>query len=160
MLQITEGKSKAARRVLPLTPAAANALHNRWIAYASPREGWVFPSTSPSGHLENHSTKNCHARAMTALKGKVKPFPPYIMRHTALTNLAALGVDAFTLKQIAGHSNISITQRYCHLQREAVENAFGQLAASHSGEELLHFLLQSENAPPGPQLQSGAKSLN
>jgi hypothetical protein len=41
-----------------------------------------------------------------------------------LTNLAAAGWDAFTLARIAGHSSITITQRYCHPQADAIEQAF------------------------------------
>lgn len=40
-------------------------------------------------------------------------FEPYVLRHTALTRMAPL-CDAFTLARIAGHSSITITQRYCH----------------------------------------------
>lgn len=50
-------------------------------------------------------------------------FEPYVMRHTALTRMAPL-CDAFTLARIAGHSSITITQRYCHPQADAVEAAF------------------------------------
>jgi hypothetical protein len=34
--------------------------------------------------------------------------------------------DAFTLARIAGHSSITITQRYCHPQADAVEAAFSK----------------------------------
>lgn len=34
--------------------------------------------------------------------------------------------DAFTLARIAGHSSITITQRYCHPQADAVEGAFSK----------------------------------
>jgi integrase len=51
------------------------------------------------------------------------PFEPYVMRHTALTRMAPL-CDAFTLARIAGHSSITITQRYCHPQADAVQAAF------------------------------------
>ena len=51
------------------------------------------------------------------------PFEPYVMRHTALTRMAPF-CDAFTLARIAGHSSITITQRYCHPQADAVEAAF------------------------------------
>jgi hypothetical protein len=36
--------------------------------------------------------------------------------------------DAFTLARIAGHSSITITQRYCHPQADAVEAAFSKFA--------------------------------
>ena len=136
LLQVAEGKSRAARRMLPLVPAAYNALKARWIAQGSPLEGWTFPAVGKSGHLERNTIKTFHGRALTKIaedaaneeKGTpVKPFPPYTLRHTALTRLAEAGCDAFTLARIAGHSNITITQRYCHPQADAIERAFATL---------------------------------
>ena len=83
--------------------------------------------------------------AETEKKGeppKLKPFPPYCLRHTALTNLAAAGCDAFTLARIAGHSSITITQRYCHPQADAIERAFSKL----TGVELVNNGGQQQNA--------------
>ena len=55
----------------------------------------------------------------------VKAFVPYTLRHTALPRLgtAAHG-DVFTLARIAGHSSITITQRYIHPQAEAIQRVF------------------------------------
>lgn len=50
-----------------------------------------------------------------------------MLRHTALTQLAQAGADVFTLARIAGHSSITITQRYVHPQADAIERAFAQL---------------------------------
>jgi len=61
------------------------------------------------------------------IEAGLKAFPPYTLRHTALTRLAEAGCDAFTLAKIAGHSSITITQRYCHPQAEAIERAFAKL---------------------------------
>ena len=58
---------------------------------------------------------------------ELTPFQPYILRHTALTELANSGCDAFTLARIAGHSSIAITQRYIHPQADAIERAFQQV---------------------------------
>jgi integrase len=134
LLQVAEGKSRAARRMLPLVPAVYDALKARHDAQGCPAEGWVFPAGTKSGHLEGGSTKNQHAAALKAMNdeannqhtAEVKPFPPYCLRHTALTNLAAAGCDAFTLARIAGHSSITITQRYCHPQADAIERAFAK----------------------------------
>jgi hypothetical protein len=62
------------------------------------------------------------------------------MKPSALTQMA-LFCDPFTLARIAGHSSITITQRYCHPQAEAVEAAFSKfgsrpgLMESHSQRE-------------------------
>ena len=59
------------------------------------------------------------------------------MRQTALTRLAESGCDAFTLARIAGHSGISITQRYCYPQAEAIERAFGHYNFRYTHEMLV-----------------------
>jgi integrase len=56
------------------------------------------------------------------------PFEPYVMRHTTLTRMAPF-CDPFTLARIAGHSSITITQRYCHPQADAVEAAFSKFGS-------------------------------
>jgi integrase len=133
LLQIAAGKSKAARRMLPMVPAVYSALKALWNAQGSPQNGWIFPAESKSGHLDRDTAKTYHKRALVAIESEakkekkqtpVKPFPPYTMRHTALTRLAEAGCDAFTLARIAGHSSITITARYCHPQADAIERAF------------------------------------
>ena len=48
-----------------------------------------------------------------------------------LTRLGLLGVDAFTIMKIAGHSSITISQRYVHPSPEPVESAFEKLEMSN-----------------------------
>jgi integrase len=129
-LRIAEGKSAAAKRTLPLVPAVYGALEFRWETAGKPDAGWVFPAQTKSGHLEGDTAKNYHARALALASRNgtpLKTFPPYTFRHTALTRLAESGCDAFVLARIAGHSSITITQRYCHPQAEAMELAFSRL---------------------------------
>ncbi|HEX5410852.1 MAG TPA: site-specific integrase, partial [Terriglobia bacterium] len=135
-IQIMEGKTKSARRMLPMVPAVYVALKARFEGQGMPSAGWVFPSGSRSGHLEQSSAKIQHDRALKRLRKAheiepsiplVKPFPPYVMRHTCLTWLAESGCDAFTLARIAGHSSITITQRYAHPGAQAIQGAFKRL---------------------------------
>jgi integrase len=122
LLQVSEGKSKAAKRILPLVPEVYAVLERRRDEQGKPEEGWVFPSSAREGHLNGDTTKDQHAIALK--NSKVARFEPYILRHTALTRLAESGCDVFTLARIAGHSSITITQRYVHPQADAVERAF------------------------------------
>ena len=136
LIQVTEGKTKAARRMLPMVPAVYSALKARWETAAKPEEGWIFPAGSREGHLNKDTAKDQHRKAIERANAKAKadgtkeiqPFQPYILRHTALTHLASLGCDVFTLARIAGHSSITITQRYVHPQADAIERAFLQTA--------------------------------
>jgi integrase len=169
MIQIAEGKTKAARRYLPMLPEVYRARKERHEAQNCPAQGWVFPAGSVSGHLEESSSKIQHGDSLKKLvaasaayqawekdgKGNwqdavtaatklepdyvkrhadviiagLKAFEPYCLRHSALTRLAENGCDAFTLARIAGHSSITITQRYCHPQADAIERAFRSLAS-------------------------------
>jgi integrase len=137
LIQVTEGKTRAARRMLPMVPAVFQALKARHTEAAQPFEGWVFPSGSREGHFNKDTAKGQHSRAIAAANVKAKKnrarelkrFEPYILRHTALTQLAQAGVDVFTLARIAGHSSITITQRYVHPQADAIERAFAPIGA-------------------------------
>jgi len=43
--------------------------------------------------------------------------------HTALTDLGAVGVDAFTIQAVAGHASVTTFQRYVHPVRETMMRA-------------------------------------
>jgi integrase len=140
-LFVSHGKTKAARRHLPMTPRVRNTLESRWNAIGKPSEGWVWPAPTKSGHLEPSSLKKQHARAIKL--SKVRPFVLYSLRHTFLTRLGESGCDPWTLARIAGHSNISISMRYVHASGDAVLNAMGRLHGSAGGHNSGH---NAENA--------------
>jgi integrase len=147
LIQVSEGKSRSARRLLPMIPDVYRMLKDRYEGQDRPVEGWVFPSTARDGHLEQGTSKTQHSAAITKVNAetvksnakrhcageKLLPLPlaafePYVMRHTALTRMAPF-CDAFTLARIAGHSSITITQRYCHPQADAVDAAFSKFGS-------------------------------
>jgi integrase len=138
LIHVTEGKTKTARRRLPMLPVVRDALKARHAQAGEPESGWVFPSTSREGHFNKDTAKDQHAKAILSANRKAKErgsrqlvaFQPYVLRHTALTLLAQAGCDAFTLARIAGHSSITVTQRYIHPQADAIERAFAPLAAA------------------------------
>ena len=47
----------------------------------------------------------------------------HILRHTFCSHLAMRGVPAMSIKELAGHEDLSTTQRYMHLSPAAVEDA-------------------------------------
>jgi integrase len=49
------------------------------------------------------------------------------LRHTFLTRLGAAGADAFTIKRVAGHHSVTVSERYVHPVSESVERAFERL---------------------------------
>jgi integrase len=126
LIQVMEGKSKAAHRMLPMTPRVYELLRVRRETSGGPSEGWIFPSSSESGHFNGDAAKDQHKKALT--DSGVKAFVPYTLRHTALTNLGEkAGGDVFVLARIAGHSSITVTQRYIHPQADAINRVFAAL---------------------------------
>ena len=161
LIQVTEGKTKAARRMLPMVPAVYAALKARHEAAERPHEGWVFPSGSREGHFNKDTAKDQHRKAIEAANAKakknkgreLKAFEPYVLRHTALTQIAQAGADVFTLARIAGHSSITITQRYVHPQADAIERAFAQLGSTN-----INMLGTGENSQVGTKLGTAENS--
>lgn len=119
------GKTKYARRNIPLTARAKALLEMRWGTQGQPKDGWVFPAPTKSGRLE--SMKSQHRRALK--DSGVKAFVLYSLRHTMLTRLGESGAEAFTIQKIAGHSSAVISQRYVHPTPALIESAFSRFEA-------------------------------
>jgi integrase len=130
-LLVTHGKTKAARRVIPMTPSVRALLEKRWEAAGKPLEGWVWPAPTQSGHVEPSSLKKQHRRALRI--AGVREFVLYSLRHTFLTRLGESGCDAWTLARIAGHSSIVISARYVHPSEKAVLAAVEKLGGHKNG---------------------------
>jgi integrase len=50
------------------------------------------------------------------------------LRHTFLTRFGEAGADAFTIKEVAGHSSVTISERYIYPTPEGPERAFERFA--------------------------------
>ena len=102
------------------------------------RDGWRYLVTSIN-HL--------HQKARSIV-GFGRDFVIHSLRHTMLTRLGESGVDAFTIMRIAGHSSITVSQRYVHPSPEAVERAFERLQLSgNQGQIEPRVLLPPTNFP-------------
>ena len=151
-LRITHGKTPAARRLIPLTMRARGVLEMRWERAGRPTDGWVFPASTESGHIEQGTVRYQHVavfnKANRDSEGKplkkplLRPFILYAFRHTFLTRLGESGCDAWTLARIAGHSSIAISSRYVHPSEDAMLNAISRLNSSEGWAQNEH---NSEN---------------
>jgi integrase len=125
-LQVQKGKSPKARRTVSLTPRVGDMLATR--ARKSSSE-FVFPGKNGNPILVT-SLDHQHSKVRELLKMS-EDFVVHSLRHTMLTRIGLLGVDAFTIMKIAGHSSITISQRYVHPSPESVERAFEKLEAAN-----------------------------
>ena len=106
-----------------MTPRVHALLLARFEAADKPEDGWIFPSSSVCGHFNGDAAREQHTKALD--ESGVKGFVPYVLRHTALTRLGErAGGDVFALARIAGHSSITVTQRYVHPQADTINRIF------------------------------------
>ena len=56
----------------------------------------------------------------------------HVLRHTFCSHLAMKGAPARAIQELAGHRNLSTTQRYMHLSPAAVEAAIQLLEIPYS----------------------------
>jgi integrase len=124
-LFVAHGKTKSARRRLPLTQQVRQCLETLWDNAKQPETGWVFPAPTKSGHVDHSTVRKQHLSALK-LSG-VRPFVLYSFRHTFLTRLGEAGVDVFTLARIAGHSSIQMSAKYVHPSEDAMLTALAKL---------------------------------
>jgi integrase len=106
------GKTKAARRTIPMTDDALSLLKLRVKEADKLETPYVFPSPHnvqrPIG-----SVKKAHSAAVTRAK-ITRRFRLYDLRHTFATRAVASGTDLPTLSSLLGHASILMTMRYVH----------------------------------------------
>jgi integrase len=122
-LVVRQGKTPAARRTLMLSGRIIDSLEALARIYPHLADQQIWPGRRPGGHVSQSKLWNQHKAALTA--SRVLEFDPYSLRHTCLTRLGEF-VPLPTLKVIAGHSSISMTERYVHPAQASVEAAFAE----------------------------------
>jgi len=140
-LHVKDGKSRYARRNVPLTGRVRAMLETRKAQSKAP---WVF-SEDGTRPMLNSSLDHLHKELRTTLK-----MPPgfvlHSLRHTYGTRLGEGGADAFSIMRLMGHSSVTISQRYMHPTPEALEMAVQRLEA------LNQKAIQSLPGSPKPAL--------
>src|SRR5438046_10505745 len=67
-------------------------------------------------------------RGSSARRANVKP-GVHMLRHTFCSHLAMRGAPARAIQELAGHQDLTTTQRYMHLSPAALDNAIRRLAS-------------------------------
>lgn len=115
------GKTKAARRKVPLTSNAVELLRFR---FEGAKGAYLFPhENDPDKPMLK--ANNAHYGALR--RSGVKPFRLYDCRHTFASRAAMSGVDLVTLAALLGHSRIQMVMRYAHPTQEHQINAIKKL---------------------------------
>jgi integrase len=118
-----EGAKSGQTRHVPLNSEAAQVLKT-WAADGTSGPGVaVFAGETPETPLTDIK------KAWGALVGRAQlvAFRFHDLRHTFASKLAMAGVDLNTVRELLGHSDISMTLRYAHLAPEHKANAVERL---------------------------------
>jgi len=121
-------KTKADRsRIIPLSHNALQAIHNQTKdnhsnALESIRESpYLFPNEQGLALSENAVTMYFREIRQLVFPKRTK-LHFHSLRHSYGTNLALAGVPLQEIQKAMGHSTISVTERYAHLQRLTFPN--------------------------------------
>ena len=115
VMRITDGKTDASNRVVPLAPAA-RAVFEAQVASTTTATDLVFPSPRAGAVIpSNEISRSC--RKLVKLL-KLTPFTPHDLRRTAISIMAEAGVDGDIRRRITGHQAPDIHGRiYDRAQR-------------------------------------------
>ncbi|HXY08778.1 MAG TPA: site-specific integrase [Terriglobales bacterium] len=142
-IRVACGKTKAARRTIPMTPRVRAILERRYKLAGQPAEGFVWTAPTKSGHIEPSTLKKQHIKALKL--SKVREFVLYSTRHTFATRLAP-HVDPWTLCRVMGWSDVKIAMRYVHPSEDSVLAALEGLALNGSQSQCLSRSDSGSNA--------------
>jgi integrase len=147
---VVRGKTKFARRTVPLTQRAFSILSDlKAKADKTKKDGEDQPAGAVFHELGTHFYLNHQMSTLRKAMNLPQDCVLHSCRHTFCTRLGASGVDAFTLQKLAGHSSITVSARYVHPDQKNMENAIARLEPA-------------ESKPPSPlrylaSLQQGRK---
>jgi integrase/recombinase XerD len=108
---IIKGKGEK-ERLVPISQQARIAVR-RWGEFVDSKEKWLFPSRT--GHISRiRLFQIIKEHAVRAGINPVK-ISPHVLRHAFATHLLEGGADLRALQTLLGHSDISTTQIYTHI---------------------------------------------
>lgn len=111
-------------RLIPIHKRAATLLEKYLLL-----RGRRFPNGAPEAFLGRSGGKISRVQfwrdlaALGKLAGLRRPLHPHLLRHTFATHLLQGGADLRAVQELLGHSSLSTTQIYTHLDPAGLKDA-------------------------------------
>lgn len=145
---VEQGKSKWARRYVPLTERAKECLQKVRQEYSLGRD-YFFTSGKRNMRRMTRQNPSVVFRKVRDKLGLPWDACIHSLRHSFCTNLAMSGATASEIQKLAGHSSILISQRYTHMTSKSVENAIERMESTRKEQAELEKKRYEEKYPAG-----------
>ncbi|PYS82488.1 MAG: hypothetical protein DMF67_12505 [Acidobacteria bacterium] len=129
-------------RIIPLNDATRAVLRQQQERSQSE---FVFVSPRTGARLRN--LRNGFGKACE--DAKVFNFHFHDLRHTFASRLADVGVDAFTIAELMGHSTLEMTKRYTHATDERKRKAVAALGQKRKAGKVVTIWSQKQKRQAG-----------
>ena len=117
-------KTKTGRRTVPLGAPVLNLLSGLPRIHGCP---WVFAGARNRASVTYKTVRDLFAGACEA--AGLEDVRLHDLRRSLATNLAAAGVNAYTLRDVLGHATLAMSNRYVRAAGDALTEATEQAAA-------------------------------
>lgn len=128
LIRVEQGKGNKDRYTI-LSPRLLQELRSYWLLFRPAI--WLFPGRDPNRHLPVGTAQKIYYRAKDQV-GITKPGGIHTLRHCFATHLLESGCDIFAIKQMLGHTALSSTTRYLHIDTsrlQAIQSPLDRLEA-------------------------------
>jgi len=109
-------------RVIPIAPAAVAAVDDYLTRFRTQGDGPLFLS-SQGKRLDRVALWE-RVKFYGKKAGIQKVISPHTLRHSFATHLLENGADLRVIQEMLGHSNIATTDRYTHVSKKHLHEAF------------------------------------
>ncbi|MCB9352001.1 MAG: tyrosine-type recombinase/integrase [Lewinellaceae bacterium] len=90
-----------------------------WLKYRP--QVYLFEGQVPGRHISIRTVQTVFKQACKGI-GLRKQVGVHVLRHSFATHLLENGVDTLTVKALLGHSGVSTTARYVHVQNSRMKD--------------------------------------
>jgi len=122
-----KGKTRKARRLVPLSERVIAILRNIQREQSGQREGWIFPSKkSASGHIGLSGIEHTFRKSARKL-GIPDALKLYCARHTFGTVAMAETRNPGLVREVMGHESLDTTMGYLHPETSQIKVVIDRL---------------------------------
>jgi integrase len=129
-VQVVSGKTKAARRRIPLTAIALDVLRDR-IKHSG--NDLIFAGMRGEENVDKPLVKLNNAHYGALQRSGVEKFRLSDLRHTFATRQVEAGTDLVTLAALLGHAKLDMVMRYAHPSDGHKMEAIRRMAEARNG---------------------------